>query len=209
MNLYEILGVDPKASEADIKRSYRSLAQKYHPDKDGDPEVFRAIQTAYDTLSNPEKRAEYDRTGEVPKAAPALLDEAVQLLSHAVDLFLQKTDPDTSNLIQEVEKILQLDEDNQKAELKKMKTLADKARRAAKRTAVREGKSSILPMILLHLEQRFDRPIQESERHLERIKLAREVLNDHSYQADLVLPGTRGGFSNVHSDWAHLFQNPK
>lgn len=64
MKLYDILGVDPKASQADIKKAYRKLAAKHHPDKGGDEDKFKAIQKAYDILGNEEKRAHYDRTGD-------------------------------------------------------------------------------------------------------------------------------------------------
>lgn len=64
-NLYDTLGVTPDASKSDIKKAYRSKAQKAHPDKEGgDEEVFHQIQVAYDVLSDAERREKYDRTGE-------------------------------------------------------------------------------------------------------------------------------------------------
>jgi DnaJ-class molecular chaperone len=60
MDLYQILGVDRNASPDEIKRAYRKLASQHHPDKGGDTKKFQEIQTAYDTLSDPNKKAEYD-----------------------------------------------------------------------------------------------------------------------------------------------------
>jgi molecular chaperone DnaJ len=65
---YEILGVDKEASPQDIKRAYRRLAKKYHPDLNkGDPkeaeENFKQVSEAYEALSDPQKRANYDRFG--------------------------------------------------------------------------------------------------------------------------------------------------
>lgn len=54
--MYEILGLEKGASDAEIKKAYRKLAMKHHPDKGGDPEHFKKIQNAYDTLSDPDKR---------------------------------------------------------------------------------------------------------------------------------------------------------
>lgn len=59
-NAYETLGVPKGASEDEIKKAYRKLASQHHPDKGGDTAKFQEIQTAYDTLSDPQKRAQHD-----------------------------------------------------------------------------------------------------------------------------------------------------
>ena len=62
-DLYNILQVPPSATQNDIKKAFRNLALTHHPDKGGDPEMFRKISGAYEVLSNPEKRAIYDTRG--------------------------------------------------------------------------------------------------------------------------------------------------
>lgn len=61
---YDILGVDRNASETEVKKAHRKLALKEHPDKGGDPEKFKEINEAYETLRDPEKRKIYDQFGE-------------------------------------------------------------------------------------------------------------------------------------------------
>lgn len=64
---YEVLGVPRNASEAEIKKAFRTLARKYHPDANKDDpnaaEKFKEINEAYQVLSDPEKRARYDQFG--------------------------------------------------------------------------------------------------------------------------------------------------
>ena len=61
--LYKQLGISKSASESDIKKAFRKLALKKHPDKGGDPEEFKKIQAAYEVLSDSEKREKYDKYG--------------------------------------------------------------------------------------------------------------------------------------------------
>ena len=60
-NYYDVLGVDRNASQDDIKKAYRNLSKKYHPDKTGgDDSKFKEINEAYDTLGDEAKRRQYD-----------------------------------------------------------------------------------------------------------------------------------------------------
>src|SRR5512135_510697 len=67
---YEILGIDRKALQDDVKKAYRKLARKYHPDLNpGDKSAenkFKELNEAYEVLSDEKKRADYDQYGKSP-----------------------------------------------------------------------------------------------------------------------------------------------
>lgn len=60
MNYYELLGVNKNASQEEIKKKYRELVKKHHPDVGGDTELFKKINEAYEILKDPVKRQQYD-----------------------------------------------------------------------------------------------------------------------------------------------------
>ena len=62
--LYDLLGTQKGASDDEIKRAFRKMAVKEHPDKGGDPEKFKEISNAYTILSDPEKKRAYDNLGD-------------------------------------------------------------------------------------------------------------------------------------------------
>jgi len=71
MDYYATLGLKRGASDAEIKKAYRSLAMKHHPDRGGDEKKFKEISTAYDALTDPEKKRIIDMGGD-PNAQPGM-----------------------------------------------------------------------------------------------------------------------------------------
>jgi DnaJ-class molecular chaperone len=60
---YQVLGVSKNSSAEEIKKAYRKKALEYHPDRGGDQEKFKEVNQAYQILSNPQKKAQYDQFG--------------------------------------------------------------------------------------------------------------------------------------------------
>lgn len=60
---YSVLGIDKNSNDSDIKKAFRKLALQEHPDKGGDPERFKEIQSAYEILSDKDKKEKYDNYG--------------------------------------------------------------------------------------------------------------------------------------------------
>ena len=93
MDYYEVLEVSNTASNEDIKKSYRELAKKWHPDLNNNSvhaeEVFKKITEAYSVLSNPELRKEYDSYYNKEDSDKASQEAFEQLFQHAVTLLIQ------------------------------------------------------------------------------------------------------------------------
>ena len=89
MNPYTELDVSVTASTEEIKQRYRTLAQMHHPDKGGDEELFKRIKLAYEILSDPIRRKQYDITGETTttNAKDEAVANLVQILLHVVPNF--------------------------------------------------------------------------------------------------------------------------
>lgn len=78
-NPYQVLEVDRDASDNDIKKAYKRMAMKHHPDKGGDEEKFKEISEAYSILSDKNKRDQFDRFGTV--------DASEMNMNHFQDIF--------------------------------------------------------------------------------------------------------------------------
>ena len=98
MNLYDELGLSPKCTFEEIKLRYRALAQQHHPDKGGNEDAFKRIKLAYEVLSDPTRRAEYDSTGKIHQDIP-VRTEALQEIAGLVKFCIDKVNPDHEDLI--------------------------------------------------------------------------------------------------------------
>ena len=89
MNPYTELDVSITASTEEIKQRYRTLAQMHHPDKGGDEEMFKRIKLAYEILSDPVRRKQYDITGETTttNAKDEAISNIIQIILHVVPSF--------------------------------------------------------------------------------------------------------------------------
>lgn len=76
-SLYEILSVAPDAGAEELRAAFRRLSKKVHPDAGGSDALFAQVKDAYDVLSDPARRAEYDRSLRTPLAVP---DEEAQVV---------------------------------------------------------------------------------------------------------------------------------
>jgi curved DNA-binding protein CbpA len=98
MNLYDELGLNSNCTSDEIKQRYRALAQQHHPDKGGDEDTFKKIKLAYEVLSDPSRRSDYDSTGKIYEDI-SVRTEALQELAGLVKHCINKINPEYDDLI--------------------------------------------------------------------------------------------------------------
>jgi len=76
--LYSVLGVSEDATDAEILRAYKKARSRTHPDKGGDKRDFEEVLLAFKVLSDPDERAEYDRSGKIPNEQEDLFQRAME-----------------------------------------------------------------------------------------------------------------------------------
>lgn len=98
MTLYEELELTPNCSYEDIKHQYRTLAKIHHPDLGGDEEKFKRIKFAYEVLSDPERRRQYDEN-KTTSEQPSIHTEAINNLASIFFSIIPNFDCHSGNLI--------------------------------------------------------------------------------------------------------------
>ena len=179
MNPYTELDVSVTASTEEIKQRYRTLAQMHHPDKGGNEEVFKRIKLAYEILSDPIRRKQYDLTGEATttNAKDEAIANIVQILLHVVPSF----NVDEEDLVKIAE-----------AETRTMLELVDKdigvteryianLEKVSKKLRIKTDGENILNTFITHQIQQRKQELQDFQRRIKVCNLMLEILKDYEY----------------------------
>lgn len=184
-DLYEALGVSRNASYEEMKKAYRRLAQKHHPDRGtGDNEEFVKIKLAFEVLSDPEKRASYDRTGVWSAASASTLERAKAELAGLFTQMMAVPDlPMHVNIVAEMHRVVG-DEINNTL-LKIMQSHKDRKKfKVVKKRLLAESSQALLVGVLR--KKRVEvwvayRALQEQVRML---RMILELLSKYDYHVD-------------------------
>lgn len=186
MSLYETLGVEKDASLETIKKAFRKLAMKHHPDRGGDKEVMQGVQLAYDVLSDPDRRARYDETGSTD-AQPTTREQAAaalnQIINQVIDLVgdgLDFTDP-----LAIVRREIHAAIGNNNKEREKLACQVGYRRKTLKRVQRKEGDGQdLLQTILMDSILGLEGKMHMADMSSALCRAALDILAEYSYDAE-------------------------
>lgn len=155
MTLYEILQIDKKATNKQIKRAYLDRCKEYHPDNGGDEALYKQVQEAYNILKDPQKREAYDNGADVQKLqgnAPSISERLVAVFEKVLNDF--GFVPEHSDLVSKMEGVV-----NEKVNyLRGFKEDGENNIRNLKEIKKRIKNS---PTLSTYLENRIDQIVQQ------------------------------------------------
>jgi curved DNA-binding protein CbpA len=186
MTLYEVLGLTPPATAADIKAAHRQAVKAHHPDAGGDARKFEQVQRAYFTLSDPERRERYDSTGVEDDPAAATEEQLaqstissliVQFIGGAEDLATTDIlDPIRNALLQQ--KTLHNDACRQiERQLVRVGMLHDRLRR-------KDDGDDALPALLAERSRGLNGAKTKEQAQIRILERALRMLDDYTYRVD-------------------------
>lgn len=180
MTLYETLGLQPDASSDDIKKAYRRLAMQHHPDRGGDKAVFQQVQEAHAVLSDPDRRAQYDKDGTID-VKPSLRQQAEHFLPQVAEaVFNACPDPDTFDLVAAMKEEMVQARLLLVPEKVALNNVEKKLKKALKRIKRKNGENLIAAL----LQERVDSIKRQADAKEHQFQLYGEVLDvlkDYSY----------------------------
>lgn len=198
-NLYERLGVAKDADRATIRKAFKRLASKHHPDKNDDSveskELFQSIMEAYETLSDADRRAHYDETGSIKKGVSNEKQQCLQTLHQVFSQMLTQSNyhemdypKELGNFVKRGIKQLAAQKSAREAELKKMQNLKERLKG---------------PLYDMHLEVLKSKQVEAERQWSEAVKestLMFELIDDLKYcppeDVGLIRSDSVGGFSS-------------
>lgn len=177
-NLYEILGIEPTATQDEIKAAYRELSKALHPDKGGKDSRQSEINNAYTILSNPAKRQRYDDTG---NATDKPYENRVNdfLANIFFKLIDQNPDPGTVDLIEQMNMCLHaIIKDGYQSIAHSEKSVKKFNRVLDKLSS--KGNRSLMILLTRQIDQ-LEKNIMADRENLEFTKEVLEILKDYTF----------------------------
>ena len=179
MNPYTELDVSVTASTEEIKQRYRTLAQMHHPDKGGDEELFKRIKLAYEILSDPIRRKQYDITGEstTTNAKDEAISNIIQIIHHVVPNF----NADTDDLIKIAENEANAMLDMVNRDITNTEVQIKNFEKVLKKLRIKTNAENVLENIIVKQVEQRKKDLLVFHRQVKVCILMLEILKDYEY----------------------------
>jgi curved DNA-binding protein CbpA len=191
LDLYQVLGVHAAATSGEIKAAYWRRAKSAHPDAGGSQQEFGNVKLAHAVLSDPERRARYDRTGEVEEPKPDNTEQgALGLIGMMLEAVLM-SDPDPIECdlvgVMKMQFLTQIGEVSRK--LKLTRRSIERAERMRGRFRRNKPGDNTIERVLEWEIDVLKRSARTNEAALKQRERAIALLNDYDFAQDITKPG--------------------
>ena len=180
---YDTLGIPRDADAATVKRAYRRKSRAAHPDKGGDHREMVAINRAYDTLADPQKRARYDQTGEDGPPGKSTEEQARDALMRVFLAIVEKAG-DYDDVMLKVGIALDENLARIRASIKQSEDRVGKLKRSAKRLKCKSGRENFLGALLEDQISNVQGALGNMHEGVAVVECAKEMLAEFTWEAD-------------------------
>lgn len=180
MNPYIILEISPQATDDEIKKQFRKLAQLNHPDRGGDEEKFKQINLAYSILSDPARKKLYDTTGQF-NVNQDLRQQALNNLAGLIVHFMNNIDPDMENLVVCMKNDITREKTAITSQIDHCISSINKLEKFLKKTRRKKEGENVLKMFISNQIKSHESNIISHNRNLEVCDEMTEILEDYQY----------------------------
>lgn len=180
--LYEILEVSVDASTSEIRKAYKRLSMIRHPDRGGTDAGFAAMKKAYEILVDPNKRAEYDSTGQEPGNID-LQGQALEQLARLLDMVFEQMETDFIDIIKAMNESIDVQIKTHQGANTTLLRAVEKIERALKRMKAKKGHAVILLQEQLIKQKRGH--IVTNENNITLFERMKEIISDVNYVPDV------------------------
>lgn len=180
MNPYQELELDSNCSQEDIKQQYRTLAHQHHPDRGGDAERFKRISLAYEVLSDPVRRAEYDSTGRVDQDS-GIRGEALDRLGNMINHYVPNSNNEVEDLVAKLRMDINQAANQIEIDIAANQRQINNARTAHKKLRLKNSGENILKIFVENLITRYESTAAVLTKRRLVLQLMSEILDNYHY----------------------------